>query len=358
MKALEPQTVTLHPVATPDFGLPAEPPSLPDHLFGTRLAAVRQAMHAHKLDFLAVYADREHYANFRYLVGFEPRFEEGVLIVSADDPSFLMLGNECFPMHAVAKIPVKPILCQALSLPNQPLDFFSSMQDLFEQAGIKKGMRVGLAGWKLFTPRHGRDWQAMFCVPAFIAQSLIAIAGAEAVTNATGLFIDPETGLRIVNEPEQAAVFAYGAAIAGQSVCNVWENAAVGKSELEVAGNFIQQGMQLSCHPIVSAGPNIARGLVSPTGYRLREGDPFCVSFGLEGGLTCRGGYLVEQESALPAGKKPISAISPCRIMPLWQAGTKTSASAPQAGRYSTWRNRSFPKTFWLGSEPWPFDRQ
>ena len=54
-------------------------------------------MEERRYDHLVVWADREHSANLAYLTGFDPRFEEAVLIVvgGAATPA-LLVGNECF----------------------------------------------------------------------------------------------------------------------------------------------------------------------------------------------------------------------------------------------------------------------
>lgn len=303
MNAILPANIVLKPVATPDFGVPAELPVLSDAAYPARLEKIRLAMKNAGLDALVVYADREHYANFRYLVGFEPRFEEGVLVVSASGANSLFLGNECYPMHSFAKIPVESALCQILSLPNQPMDDFGDMRDFFKKTAVAKGGKVGIAGWKLFTTASA-DNNRLFCAPTFIVDAVRDLAGRDNVVNATGLFIDPASGLRTTNEAEQIAVYEYGSALAGQGVMNVWQAIQPGKSELELADKFVSHGLQLSCHPIVAGGPNTKRGLVSPTSYRVRKGDAFTVSAGLEGGLSCRGGYLVEKEAELPAGQE------------------------------------------------------
>ena len=51
------------------------------------------------LDVLLVYADREHGSNYAYLTGYEPRFEESILVLHKDGTCFLMLGNENLKMR-------------------------------------------------------------------------------------------------------------------------------------------------------------------------------------------------------------------------------------------------------------------
>ena len=59
-------------------------------------AALRERAAARGYDRLVVYADREHSANLAYLTGFDPRFEEAILVVGpAGDPAILV-GNECY----------------------------------------------------------------------------------------------------------------------------------------------------------------------------------------------------------------------------------------------------------------------
>jgi hypothetical protein len=52
-------------------------------------------MEERKLTHLVGYGDREHFANLAYLTGFDPRFEESVLIVGPNSKPLLVVGNEC-----------------------------------------------------------------------------------------------------------------------------------------------------------------------------------------------------------------------------------------------------------------------
>ena len=47
-------------------------------------------------DRLVVYADREHSANLAYLTGFDPRFEEAILVVGPAGEPAILVGNECY----------------------------------------------------------------------------------------------------------------------------------------------------------------------------------------------------------------------------------------------------------------------
>ena len=76
-----------------------------------------------QFDALVVYGDREHAANIHWLTGFDPRFEEALLVVTPDD-ALLIAGNECLPYTQVSPLvaagDVGAVHCATLSLPSQP----------------------------------------------------------------------------------------------------------------------------------------------------------------------------------------------------------------------------------------------
>jgi len=86
---------TLTHVPLPAFGQAEECPPLPAALYAGRLAAARARMAEDGLDALVVYGDREHFANLAYLTGFDPRFEEALLLLDRDGAGKLLVGNEC-----------------------------------------------------------------------------------------------------------------------------------------------------------------------------------------------------------------------------------------------------------------------
>ena len=78
------RTARLAEVDLPDFGMPDTSPELPPSLYAARLERLRERMETLGYDRLVVYADREHSANLSYLTGFDPRFEEAILVVDSD----------------------------------------------------------------------------------------------------------------------------------------------------------------------------------------------------------------------------------------------------------------------------------
>ena len=277
-------------------------PDLPDTVYAERMERLYERMDSEKLEAVVVYADREHYSNFRFLAAFEPRFEEGLLVVHRNGTNFVLLGNECFGLFRECKIPVKPVLCQILSLPNQPMDRFTSMEEMFETAGIKAGMTVGVVGWKLFTGNV--EARYTFDVPVYIVKALTEIAGEMNVINATGIFINPRDGVRTVNDVHTIAQMEYGATQAAGRIAELLEELEPGKTETELGAYLNPRGRVMSCHPYLAAGKNRFRGLISATDYVVKRGDAICMSMGLEGGLTCRAGYVAEDETDLADGQR------------------------------------------------------
>src|SRR5260370_29891384 len=103
-----------------EFGMPREEPTIPAATYEARIAAVRQRASDAGYDVLMVYADREHFANLAYLTGFDPRFEETLLILTQDQTLTLLVGNEDMPYTAISPIDLRPVLFQPFTFLSQP----------------------------------------------------------------------------------------------------------------------------------------------------------------------------------------------------------------------------------------------
>lgn len=151
MKYILPENVEYRKVKKPVWKGLGDCPQVPGQVYEKRYEKLYEKMDEAGLDAVVIYGDREHYSNFRYLAAFDPRFEEGVLVAHRNGKNYVLLGNECLNLYRECKVAAEPILCQILSLPNQPMDAFQSMEESFCRAGIRDGMRIGAVGWKLFT---------------------------------------------------------------------------------------------------------------------------------------------------------------------------------------------------------------
>ena len=107
-------------IELPEFGMPTVEPLLPPSIFAERVERLRARMDERGYDRLVVWADREHSANVVYLTGFDPRFEEAVLVVGSSGNPALLVGNECFASAEAAPLPLRCLRFQDLSLPAQP----------------------------------------------------------------------------------------------------------------------------------------------------------------------------------------------------------------------------------------------
>lgn len=114
-------------VSLPDFGMPEAMPEIPASIYRERMDRLRARAGERNYDRLIVYADREHSANLSYLTGFDPRFEEAVLIVGPADEPAILVGNECYGMAGAAPLTMRRHLFQDLSLPGQPRDRSQSL---------------------------------------------------------------------------------------------------------------------------------------------------------------------------------------------------------------------------------------
>ncbi len=149
-----------------------------------------------------MYADREHSANLAFLTGFDPRFEEAVLVVGPTEPPLILVGNECYGVAGAAPLAMRRELFQDLSLPSQPRDRSRPLTDILGSEGIGAGSRVGLIGWKTYADRSTIE------LPAFIVDEIRRLVGpGGSVENAGHLLIDAGDGLRVINDVDQLACF-------------------------------------------------------------------------------------------------------------------------------------------------------
>ncbi|MDP9482072.1 MAG: hypothetical protein M3P84_02490 [Chloroflexota bacterium] len=289
-------TARLAEVQLPDFGMPEAMPVIPPTAYQVRLDALRERADE-RYDRLVVYADREHSANLAFLTGFDPRFEEAVLVVGPTGQPAILVGNECFGMVGAAPLPMRRHLFQDLSLPSQPRDRSRPLGEILAGEGIRSGSRVGVVGWKTY------DSRATIEAPAFIVDELRHLVGrGGTVENATDLFIDAADGLRVINDVDQLAAFEYAACQTSSGVRRLLSGLRPGMSEHEAVRLLEWNGTPLSCHLMLASGPRASLGLLSPSDRRIERGDRFTVAFGIWGALNCRAGFVIEDAAELPPG--------------------------------------------------------
>jgi hypothetical protein len=291
------RTARLAAVTLPDFGRPAVTPEVPATTYAGRLVQLRERMAVRGYDRLVVYADREHSANLSWLSGFDPRFEEAVLIVAPDGDPVVLVGNECVGTARSAPLAMRVVLHQDLSLPSQPRHRSRPLADELGDEGVVDGARVGVVGWKTFADRTILD------APSFLVDAVRGLVGPGGVVdNATDLFIDAADGLRVINDVDTLAAMEAAACTTSSGVLRLIRELRPGLRERDAVALLGWDGSPLSCHVMLTAGERARLGLLSPGDRPIQRGDPFTTAFGIWGSLTCRAGFVAVDADDLPDG--------------------------------------------------------
>lgn len=297
--------IELTDLQLPLFGSPTVEPTIPAETYRQRLETLRARARDAGYTRFVVYADREHFANMAFLTGFDPRFEEALLILdpTGDGPPKLLVGNEGVGYARVTPIvdELEIVLYQPFSLLGQARDDTAPLADILAEAGIEKGAIVGCAGWKHYGPQETKTPETWLELPAFIVDTVRELAGDPArVQNGNALLMDASHGVRATNDVDQLAVFEYAASHTSQALRDVLFGVKPGMTEYEALRLMRLNGMPLNCHVMLSSGERAFLGMASPSSRVIQHGDPFVTAFGLWGALNARAGFMVADSSELP----------------------------------------------------------
>ncbi|WP_417309197.1 aminopeptidase P family N-terminal domain-containing protein [Devosia sp.] len=284
----------------PDFGVPQHRPLLTRGVYADRQIALNRARRGAGLDAIVIYADREHAANLNWLTGFEPRFEEALLVMAPDITPTLLVGPENLARARAAEIDVEARLYQPFGLLGQDRGLTPALEQVLRQSGLGTGQRIGVLGWKYFGPDEAARPETWLETPAFIADTLRRIVGEDGrVVNANALMMHPSTGLRATNEVAQIAQFEFSAVAASEAVKALIAGIRPGMSEFDAIRLMGLGVLPHTCHTMLSSGEGLA-GLSSPSGRELLPGDPVTTAVGYPGGLSSRLGWLAADAQDLP----------------------------------------------------------
>jgi hypothetical protein len=291
-------------IELPDFEVPVEEPLIPAKNYMHRLDLLRDRARDLGFDYFIVYGDREHFANTAYLTGFDPRFEESLLIVDASEREApaILVGNEGMGYLDISPIRdgLRGILFQGFSLMGQERGESRSIRQILLEEGLDKNVRVGVAGWKYFTPQEDPDYWTLLEIPSYIADTLRALCGFDNVRNGGSILMDSSRGLRVVNDVDQLAWFEYAASHTSQAVRDMIFGLRPGMTEHDAVRLMRLNALPLSAHLMLSSGPRAFIGLPSPSSRRIERGDPFTTAYGVWGALNSRAGFVVEDATELP----------------------------------------------------------
>ena len=280
--------VALRPIALPEFGVPQDLPAIPEQEYEARARALYAAAGT---GWVVVYGDREHAANLTFFSGFDPRFEEAMLLLGPRDRRVLVVGNEGMVHVQVAGLPAEVVLYQPFSLMGQPRGDSPPLVELLREVGLGRGARVGVVGWKYLASGETDDPTAPGFVPAFLTRAIGQVTSIPPV-DTTATVMNPSDGLRNVNSAAQIVRFEWGAARSSAAVMRVVRGTRPGMTELEAIGAMGYAGEPQSCHPILATSTGALNGLRSPSARTIARGDAASVGIGYWGGLTCRAGLV------------------------------------------------------------------
>jgi hypothetical protein len=324
--------IQLAEIALPAFGVEPHLPELPIAEYRQRLDAVVRTMAVNAVDVLIVYADREHAANLEFLTGFDPRFEEALLLIAKSGDRLLLVGNECEGYLPDDRLGLRVELMQEFSLMGQPRGDSRPLRRIVSEFGVGRGVCVGCVGWKYFGATLGERAETAIEIPSYIVDIVRELAGDPSrVTNANALFMDPDSGMRIENCASQLARFECAAIRTSEGVRAAVEHLRPGIEEQELERHFYPAGLPLSCHSMVSFGDKAMRGLSSPSERVAHLGDTFTMAFGLKGALNARAGVVARGPDDLAAGLRqfyPAVAANYFGVVSTWYEHVKVGACA------------------------------
>ncbi|MDX9939337.1 MAG: hypothetical protein RBT44_05220 [Sphaerochaetaceae bacterium] len=270
----------------------------PGNTYESRIARAikkgKQAGYSH----LVIYGDREHFANIHYFTGFDPRFEEALLILSEGNKPLLLVGNEGLSYSRLIPFELDITLFQSFSLVGQPRSKDTSrvLGEAYKKVGIGTNSKVGVIGWKYFSDSEGTDATHIFDVPHFIVESLKTRTEGRNLENATKLLIGAEEGMRTDLDVDELAVLELAGTKTSRSVLNMLMNLRPGISEIEASTFLHIDGNPLVAHPNINfTAEGILQGLVSPGTHELEYGSVCNVGFGYRSSMVARTGLYTSR---------------------------------------------------------------
>ena len=141
--------IELATITLPEFATESALPEIPVELYETRLSLACGRMQREGLDCLLIYGDREHFANLAFLTGFDPRFEEALLLLDRAGRRTLLVGNECLGYLPDPRLGCEIVLFQDFSLLGQPRGDSSPLGEILASFGLEKGSARGLRGLEI-----------------------------------------------------------------------------------------------------------------------------------------------------------------------------------------------------------------
>lgn len=262
-----------------DFEFEAK--SLSSSIYLRRIERLMSLAREHGFEQLIVYGDREHFSNMEYLTSYDPRFEEALLVLT-ENVTTVIVGNEGIDYCKCIQFPIKASLYTGFSLNSQPRKTVT-LPEILRAAGLCPDSRVGVIGWKLFSPEDGFNLERTLDVPSYIKEAIEEVVSAKNVFNKTDLLMSNEYGLRHNLEVEELVLFEQCNTLVSRKVLTAFRKLRPGDNELAASQNFLLDGNPMPTYPTVSFGSkHVALGMLSPrTDSILSKGDPVLLGMGV-----------------------------------------------------------------------------
>lgn len=284
-----------------------EVPELTAQDYRERVGKLWGLEQADSFDYIIVYGDREHFSNIYYFTGYDPRWEESLLILKRGALPVLLAGNEGIGYTAGLKAELTVEMYQTMSLMGQPNDERSRrLSEIFADSGITQSSRIGLIGWKTYRKELFDLNHLVTDVPHYIVETLAGITGLAQIQNATDLLSNCEYGLKHHVSAKEIIQFEVRGTKVSRGIYNCIKNVRPGMREIEAAELLGLNAEPLNMHPNINFGEaHVAVGLNSPEyDGKLDYGMPMGVGYGMRGSLVHKCGFYIRGKEDLPGAQK------------------------------------------------------
>ena len=295
--------ISLKSLDLPYFGMSKKQPKIESQIYIERVKKFKNDLKKNNIESAIIYADREHFANIHYLTGFDPRFEEALLIINNfDDNTYLITGPENQGYANISEINLIKKNFPTFGLLGQNRENSTSLEEIFLECNLSNNKNCGIVGWKYFISEEYNEPDKTFDIPNYILNSIIKVVGGISnLKNITSWFMHSSNGYRSKNEIDEIAFFEFSSCHTSEALKNVLKNIKPGMTEYDVAAFYKPIGIPLSCHMMFSSGERAKLGLASPSSKTLNLGEPFAAAYGVWGALNCRVGWIANNEKDLPS---------------------------------------------------------
>lgn len=249
---------------------------------------------------LLIYADKEHFSNMEYITGYDPRYEECMLLLKRSSLPRLLVGNEGMGQSQCITIDHEKVLFQSLSPMGQARGTSKSLTTILAEYGVDQMSKVGVLGWKSFCERETDDPAHMFEVPGYLIRALEQL-GADA-ENANGLMMDNDCGLRAVQDVKTLILAEIAATKASRKTWDFVKNLEEGATEIEASQWFNIDGEPCPTYPNICF---CGKGILSPDYHRtLKPGQPIAFGMGYRYAQIHRVGLYIHSFDDLPEAQR------------------------------------------------------